>query len=286
MAKGDDKRAKNMVTADQSRYFDQQGPMMNNLTGRWNQASDAGQSDYGDIMNRYRSFLGGNTGVGGAAGGGIAQSSYSDPFNSYGGYQDFSKTGGYSGEDVSNLRARGASPVRAVYANAERELNRNRALQGGYSPNFAAASAKMAREQSQGGADAMQNVNAGLAQMVQQGKLAGLGGMAGIEGQRLNADLQNSMFNAGQANSMSGEAAANQLRGLQGMNSMYGTTPGMSNMFGDQLINTMGQGGQYGLNSNQNWMNASKMPGTWDTTMGRIGDIGNVAAGVSYPWME
>src|SRR6185295_3747842 len=103
--------------------------------------------------------------------------------------------GGYSPQDINNMRARSVAPIRAAYANAQNEIGRQRSLQGGYSPNAIAAQVKMAREQGQSGADALQNTEAGLAQMRNQGRLAGLGGMSGIEGQRLNADVDLGKFN-------------------------------------------------------------------------------------------
>lgn len=93
------------------------------------------------------------------------------------GYRDFATTGGFSPDDLANIRARSTSPIRAVYANAQREVNRNKALQGGYSPNFNAAMAKMAREQSYTQADAAVNREADLAELIRSGKLAGLEGM-------------------------------------------------------------------------------------------------------------
>ena len=93
------------------------------------------------------------------------------------GYKNFADTGGFSPDDLANIRARSVSPIRAVYANAQREVNRNRALQGGYSPNFNATMAKMAREQSYTQADAATNREAELAEQIREGKLAGLGGM-------------------------------------------------------------------------------------------------------------
>src|SRR5262249_44917522 len=65
------------------------------------------------------------------------------------GFRNFAQTGGFSPEDLSNIRARALSPVRATYANAEREVNRQRSLQGGYSPGFNVLQARMAREQGQ-----------------------------------------------------------------------------------------------------------------------------------------
>lgn len=93
------------------------------------------------------------------------------------GYRQFAETGGFSPEDLANIRARSVSPIRAVYANALQNVNRQRALQGGYSPNYGALTARLAREQSMSQADAAINREAGLAEMVQKGRLAGLGGM-------------------------------------------------------------------------------------------------------------
>lgn len=93
------------------------------------------------------------------------------------GYRQFAETGGFSPEDLANIRARSVSPVRAVYQNALQNVNRQRALQGGYSPNYGALTARLAREQSMSQADAAINREAELAGMVQKGRLAGLGGM-------------------------------------------------------------------------------------------------------------
>lgn len=101
---------------------------------------------------------------------------------SFAGFQQFAQTGGFSPEDLANIRARAVSPVRATYANAQREVNRQRAIQGGYSPGFGVLQARMAREQGQTTSDAATNAEAGIAEMVQKGKLAGLQGMAGTEG--------------------------------------------------------------------------------------------------------
>jgi hypothetical protein len=99
------------------------------------------------------------------------------------GYRNFSETGGFSPDDLANIRARAVSPIRAVYANAQRDVNRQKALQGGYSPNFTASMAKMAREQSMSQADAAVGREAGIAEQVREGKLAGLGGMLNTLGQ-------------------------------------------------------------------------------------------------------
>jgi hypothetical protein len=118
-------------------------------------------------------------GGGGGGGGGSFYGPYDEVLS---GYRGFSQTGGFSPDDLANIRARSISPIRASYANAQREVNRNKALQGGYSPGASVLQARMAREQGQAGAEATTNAEANIAEMVQQGKLAGLGGMAGLVG--------------------------------------------------------------------------------------------------------
>lgn len=107
---------------------------------------------------------------------------------SFGGFQDFAKTGGFSASDLANIRARAVSPVRAAYQNAQQNVNRQRSLQGGYSPGFGVLQARMQRQQGQGVSDAATNAEAGIAEMVQQGKLAGLQGMAGTEARSSTSD--------------------------------------------------------------------------------------------------
>lgn len=101
---------------------------------------------------------------------------------SFAGFQQFAQTGGFSPDDLSNIRARALSPVRAVYANAQREVNRQRSIQGGYSPGFGTLQARMAREKGQEISDQSIGTEAEIAKLVQSGKLAGLQGMAGTEG--------------------------------------------------------------------------------------------------------
>ena len=95
------------------------------------------------------------------------------------GYSEFAKTGGFSPEDIANFRSRGLAPTKAAYQLGQAEMERHKALSG-YSPNYNAAAVKMAREQGQALNDASVNTEASLAQMKQQGRLAGLGGLSNI----------------------------------------------------------------------------------------------------------
>jgi hypothetical protein len=388
---GGAQNVRNEIDYQKQRYEGQQGPLANSMGFNYGRGTEADYGNYTDIMNNYRSIYSGGGGAGtsgGGGGGGGPVSNYSaftvnpervsaeragteratsrslgplervkqsNPFQSYGGFQNFSQTGGFSPSDVANMRARGTAPIRAAYGNAERNIAQQRSLQGGYSPNAIAAQVKMAREQGQGMSDAAQNVEAGIAEQRQRGQLAGLTGMSGIEGQQLNAQMQGDIFNAGQANqgqqfditnemntsqfnagqgnqvgmfnagqgnqvgqfnadlgmkgqmynadaytraqaanNAAAESAANRsaasaaasqadrLRALQGATNLYGTTPGMSNMFGQQVSNIVGQGGNFGQNMVTATGLAEQMPGNYDMAMNRIGQFSNMAA----PWVD
>lgn len=278
MAKGDDAAVRNQIGSNNQTMAGYANPYMGTALGGYQGSAGYNQADYQDIMNRYRDIAGGAPGTGGNSG----WATPADQFKSYAGYEDFAKTGGFSRDDIANMRARGVAPIRAVYGNAERELNRNRALQGGYSPNFAAAQAKMAREQSQGQADALQNTEAGLAEMVQKGKQFGLQGMTPIEQYRMQLAAQSAASGAAASNANN----ADRFRALAGMTSLYGTTPGMAEMFGRQALGGMGTYGDYLNNSVRGQIQGGMMPGTFDTTMDRIGQIGDMAGGMIYPWLS
>lgn len=206
MAKGDHERVENMIK-DKGKYasdnLDNLRSSVSRQTGgleqAYNLAQETQRQDYTDLMDRFKSF----------------QPSY----GAYDQYSDFAKTGGYSPQNIQDIRARSISPLRAVYAQAQTNLNRNRALQGGYSPNYAAASAKMSRELGQGLSDASTNVEAALAESIRSGKLAGMSGMTGIDQSR-NAQL---------------------LQALSGGTQLYGTTPAQTNMYGNQMLKSRDQ---------------------------------------------
>ena len=328
-------RQQNEIDYQKDRYENQQGPLINQASYNYGRSSEADYGDYTDIMNQYRGIAtgagsvsrgggggGSSGGSGGGGGGGFSWSNispqtaaYKDPFNSYAGFTEFSETGGYSPEDIANMRARGISPIRAAYANAEREMGRQRSLQGGYSANAFAGLGRMAREQGQAAADATQNVEAGLAEARNRGRLSGLGGMSDIEGQRLGADVDLAKFNsqqamaAAQANAAgrlraasagaSARNAANQtaaysaaqntemrLRALGGMTDLRGQTPGTVKMYGDQATSLSGQGGTFGGNMVGYAGDAAARPGAWDTGMGRMRDVGDMGGRMTYPWLD
>lgn len=181
------------------------------------------------------------------SGGGALGQAFGDYGNIMGRFAEFADTGGFSPADLANIRSRALSPIRASHSSAMREMARQKALQGGYSPNYTAALAKLNRTRGQALSDAAIGAESDIAQMVQRGRLAGMSGMAG----------------------------------------MYGATPGLANMLGnqflrsqDQRIAQQGLQNQLGLGIMGNQIAASGIPGRWEHTMGRIGDVASIGAPV------
>lgn len=124
--------------------------------------------------------------------------------------KELSTTGGYSDEDIANLRARGLSPIRSIYSSANRDVDRQRSLQGGFSPNYDAVKSKMARELSDSLANQITNVNAGIAQNVASNKLQAAPQYAGYAAQQSGLQNQIGMNNSNavnQANQFNSNAA-------------------------------------------------------------------------------
>ncbi len=163
--------------------------------------------------------------------------------------QELTQSGGLSAGDQQNLRARGISPIRSMYATAQRDLNRQRNLSGGYSPNYGAVTAKMTRDMSSMIADQTDKVNAQIAEMVQTGKLQTAPqyarAAADEAGRKSSYDLSNrdAKNDAARFNAQGTFDAARQDRGerlgaAQGMRDLYGTTPALVNTYGNQSMET------------------------------------------------
>lgn len=298
MAKGDDKRVRNRID-------EQQGLAQNNLTNIQAQAVPQTQmsqnnlqsatnqqmGDYNDIMNRYRNFQASPAGQNYNAQN-VDYSRTPEMQAAMSGYQNFANTGGFSDADLGALRARGISPIQAVYQNSRNELDRQKSLQGGYSPNYTAALAKMSGQLGSNIADQTQRVNAGIAEMRQHGQLSGLQGLGGLAtsdtGFAQQAKLANQQAGLGAAglNRQYGGDAMN-LGALNGMANLYSAQPGLVNSFANQVQNNFqnqlqGQGlqNQLGLGTMNAQQQAAMIPGTWENNMSRIGGIANIGSSV------
>lgn len=228
------------------------GPLQNQYK-LYNSGVGQNAEDYKNIMSGYQNQINTNNQAQRLTPGTYTPEAYSykptaDYTNAYGQMKDLSETGGYSKEGINELRERGISPIRAIYANANREVDRNKRLQGGFSPNYNAVKAKMARELSDSIGNQVTNVNAGIAQNVASNRLQATPQLANFaqtesgrtnEADRASAEERNraQQFNIqtplayGQYNNALND---NNLRALQGQTSLYGTTPALANLFGNQ----------------------------------------------------
>lgn len=237
MAKGDPNRTQNLIDSQGAQGSTRNDQLLNNFLIPQNQtfqnnytnAQATDTANQSDIMNRYKTDV-------------------------IPGYQQMAKTGGYSPTDLASMRAQSLAPSRGIFANAMNDVNRQKSLQGGYSPGYGTLMSRMARDQSTGLSAANTGVEANMAQMVQQGKLAGM---------------------AGQANAVGG------------MNTAYGTTPGATSTAGNQLLDSTGQlntgyknANDYGLSLIDAQRQKGNMKGgiDWATIVKAVGTGATIAA--------
>lgn len=161
--------------------------------------------------------------------------------------EDYAKTGGYSEADQNNIRARGVAPIRSVYAQAQEGLNRQSALQGGYSPNKTAASSKMTRELADRIAGQTTNINADLAEKINAGKLQmapQFAQFAGRENELINEILgrnvgnrnEASQFNRGMQSKVFQGNRSNRNDIMSQIQALFGTNADMTNTFTNQIM--------------------------------------------------
>lgn len=240
-------------------------PISQEMYNNYKTGADTNKADYNDISSGYKDFSASLAGQGptkfsfqnvSAPRPGELGEAYGYLREAMPGYRDFAQTGGYSAKDIQELRARGISPIRSAYGNTTMQLDRSRALgaQGG-SANYIAALSRAQRELPEQMANAMTNVNAGLAESIRSGKQFGLQGitgtgaqMGGLSSQEAQRQLQAALANQSadiQTQGMGEQSRQNmyglQLGALQGRTGLYGTTPGMANTFGNQALNAWGQ---------------------------------------------
>lgn len=192
------------------------------------------------------------------------------------GYQNFANTGGFSGDDVANIRARAISPIRGIYDAAQRKVKQAGALNPGLS-NIGASQAKLAREMSYALSDKSIDAEGMIADSIRSGKLGGLQGLSGL-GMGLRGQDLNAILGGG---GLESEA-------MRGMTGLFGTAPGMAGMFGNQMLQSGGQGidlaglrNQAALGDIGSRVQASQIPSTFQNVLGNIGQMVNMAGTVA-----
>lgn len=168
--------------------------------------------------------------------------------------KSFANTGGYSSGGLAAIRERGISPIRSLYANSMRNLQRQKTLQGGYSPNYTASMAKLSRDLAEQIGSRTTDVNARIAEMQAEGKRAGLAAYLPMverestreaETKRSNIEAENRANELNLARQMEVEQMnraakeredQRQAELLRSMQSLYGTTPALAALFGQQAL--------------------------------------------------
>lgn len=238
-------------------------------------------SDYDEIMGNYRSLFGSSQTARPELKVNPLQAHTTSftpqSYSSTGSFNDLkgkltenSETGGYSQQEISDLRARGISPIRAIYAAALRNMQRQKSLSGGYSPNYGALQTKLARESSAAIGDQTIKANADIADRVSTGRTNALSQLSPLVSRendltnatnasnsqgmnhtnernaeemsstdRINAQIATEIERLNANNSQN--AFSNQMNANQGMQSLYGTTPALTSTFGNQVLQSNAQ---------------------------------------------
>jgi len=142
-------------------------------------------SAYKKLEPRYNTLSGGiDQALGGyrefANTGGISNE-MRDRIRGSGVFDDMAATGGYTNADMANVRSRGIAPISAFYGNLKNELDKKRAVQGGYGFGYDATSAKMARDNAIAGGNAARDTEIDLSQSIRGNKMQGASALSGAE---------------------------------------------------------------------------------------------------------
>lgn len=228
-------------------------------------------------------------------------------------YKDMADTGGFTPADKVKYMQQATATVPAMYQSMADDMQRRRAVQGGYSPGFTQSQGLLARTQSQSMNDAVRNAQVGLNTQVNSNKLAGAGGLQAGQGafstlqtgnQLRSIDAETAANQQAQALRQQGEIAgtgletsqantaaenqravlglqnSNMMGGLSGLTDIYGTNVNAAGNYNAQNTNLItgqasaNQGYEAGLQRN-----AEANPGFMDELSGGLGMAGGALAG-------
>lgn len=185
----------------------------NNDFGEGRETSSRARAEQG--FSGGASYSPGGGGYASAAGGpnvNFTAAGLGDYGSARSGYEEFAANGGV---DAASIRNRTSAMIPAFYDSYKDNAKRRANTQGGYSPGFDAQMAEIGRQAGREGFNASRQVEGDIAEMVQAGRLQGLGGLTNLgntetnlnmynQGQNQNVDTfnssqtqQNNQFNAG-----------------------------------------------------------------------------------------
>lgn len=96
-------------------------------------------------------------------------------------YSDMATTGGFTPEQESNFVRTATLGNQAIYNNQADQMNRNKALSGGYSPGFDASTAAQTRAAAESTGEAALGAESALHQQENANKLAGAQGQLAVK---------------------------------------------------------------------------------------------------------
>lgn len=96
------------------------------------------------------------------------------------GFEQFATTGGVTPAERTAAQQVGAGGVRSLFSSLADRLNRQRMIQGGYSPGYGANIAALGRAGGAALGETAAGTELSLDEMVRQGRLQGLGGISNL----------------------------------------------------------------------------------------------------------
>lgn len=176
-------------------------------------------------------------------------------------YSNMATTGGISAADTTSMQNRAAEAAKASYSVGQDAAARSAAATGGYGATGGAIQADLARKGSQAAATAVEDTNASITGMKQQGMAAGAAGLSQVQ--------QN----------MTG----NKLAATAGASNIYGMNENQVSQTIDQILKNYQQTGALNAQDEGMLVNLANQPGVFDKIVSTIGTLGSAAGSIMKP---
>jgi hypothetical protein len=173
-------------------------------------------------------------------------------------YGNLATTGGISAADQTSMQNRAAGAARSTYSTGADLASRQAAATGGYGAAGGAVQEDLARKGSQAAATAVEDTNASITGLRQQGMIAGASGLQQTQQAQVG----------------------NKLQGLAGNTNIYGMNENQISVTVDQILKNYQQTGQLNNQDLSILTNLANQPGVFDKIVGTIGTLGGAAGGI------
>ncbi len=166
-------------------------------------------------------------------------------------------TGGISPDQVASMEDKASQAAQSTYQTGQAAAERAQAATGGYGVS-GSITGNLARQGSEAAAQAAQNVSGSIAQIQQQGEIAGAQGLQ-----------QTQQAQTG-----------NKLTALAGNTNIYGMNENQVSTTVSQILQNYQQTGQMNAQDMAILTNLANQPGVFDKIVGTIGTLGGAAGGI------